>query len=211
MKREVQQKLHGAPHLVPLPRQAVAVFRELHELTGRRKLVFRGERHHDRPMSNNTINAGFRAMGFAADEVVMHGYRATARTMLHERLGFSPDVIEAQLAHSVRDNLGRAYNRTEFIEQRRAMLQRWADYLDELRQGPAAVALGPTEPVVQNVLGRFMGRKSTSSGIMSIVRTRAPNRSFLSLAIDKCHLIPPDRTSTCRRCHPPSSWKRAPY
>jgi hypothetical protein len=96
----------GAPHLVPLPRQAVAVFRELHELTGRGKLMFRGERHHDRPMSNNTINAGFRAMGFAADEVVMHGYRATARTMLHERLGFSPDVIEAQLAHSVRDNLG---------------------------------------------------------------------------------------------------------
>jgi integrase len=95
MKREVQQKLHGAPHLVPLPTQAVEVFRELHELTGRGKLVFRGERHHDRPMSNNTINAGFRAMGFAADEVVMHGYRATARTMLHERLGFSPDVIEA--------------------------------------------------------------------------------------------------------------------
>ena len=136
---------------VPLPRQAVAVFRELHELTGRSKLVFRGERHHDRPMSNNTINAGFRAMEFAADEVVIHGYRATARTMLHERLGFSPDVIEAQLAHSVRDNLGRAYNRTEFIEQRRAMLQRWADYLDELRQGPAAVTLGPTEPVAQNV------------------------------------------------------------
>jgi len=145
MKREVQQKLHGAPHLVPLPRQAVAVFRELHELTGRGKLVFRGERHHDRPMSNNTINAGFRAMGFAADEVVMHGYRATARTMLHERLGFSPDVIEAQLAHSVRDNLGRAYNRTEFIEQRREMLQRWADYLDELRLlADAAKPMGET-------------------------------------------------------------------
>jgi len=91
---------------VPLPRQAVAVFRELHELTGRGKLVFRGERHHDRPMSNNTINAGFRAMGFAADEVAMHGYRATARTMLHERLGFSPNVIEAQLAHSVRTTSG---------------------------------------------------------------------------------------------------------
>ncbi|MFL6679495.1 MAG: tyrosine-type recombinase/integrase [Burkholderiaceae bacterium] len=134
------------PHLVPLPRQAVEVFRELHELTGRGKLVFRGERHHDRPMSNNTINAGFRAMGFAADEVVMHGYRATARTMLHERLGFSPDVIEAQLAHSVRNNLGRAYNRTEFIEQRRAMLQRWADYLDESRQGANPVTPGRTEP-----------------------------------------------------------------
>jgi hypothetical protein len=66
-------------------------------------------------------------------------------------LGFSPDVIEAQLAHSVRDNLGRACNRTEFIEQRREMLQRWADYLDELRQGPAPVTPGRTEPIAQNV------------------------------------------------------------
>ncbi len=101
-------------------------------------------------MSDNTINAALRAMGFAAEEVTMHGFRATARTMLHERLGFSPDVIEAQLAHSVRDNLGRAYNRTEFIEQRREMLQRWADYLDELRQGTAPVMSGRSEPAAQN-------------------------------------------------------------
>jgi integrase len=133
MKRELREKLNGAPHLVPLPKQAVAVLRDLHELTGRGPMVFRGERHHDRPMSDNTINAALRAMGFGADEVTGHGFRATARTMLHERLGFSPDVIEAQLAHSVRDSLGRAYNRTEFIEQRREMLQAWADYLDELR------------------------------------------------------------------------------
>src|SRR6185503_8337153 len=93
----------------------------------------RGERHHDRPMSDNTINAALRAMGYAADEMTAHGFRATARTILHERLGFSPDVIEAQLAHSVRDSLGRAYNRTEFVEQRRKMLQAWADYLDKLR------------------------------------------------------------------------------
>jgi len=95
--------------------------------------VFRGERHHDRPMSDNTINAALRAMGFSGEEATGHGFRATARTMLHERLGFSPDVIEAQLAHSVRDSLGRAYNRTEFVEQRRRMLQAWADYLDKLR------------------------------------------------------------------------------
>ena len=86
-------------------------------------------------MSENTINAALRAMGFPADEVTGHGFRATARTMLHERLGFSADVIEAQLAHSVRDSLGRAYNRTEFVEQRRKMLQAWADYLDQLRLG----------------------------------------------------------------------------
>ena len=135
MKREQREKLRGPPHLVPLPRQAVAVLRELHSLTGQGKLMFRGERHHDRPMSDNTINAALRAMGFAADEVTGHGFRASARTMLHERLGFSPDVIEAQLAHSVRDSLGRAYNRTEFIDQRRAMLQTWADFLDKLRLG----------------------------------------------------------------------------
>lgn len=135
MKRELREKQQGAPHLVPLPRQAVAVLRDLHPLTGHATMVFRGERHHHRAMSENTINAALRAMGFPADEVTGHGFRATARTMLHERLGFSPDVIEAQLAHSVRDSLGRAYNRTEFVEQRRTMLQAWADYLDQLRLG----------------------------------------------------------------------------
>jgi integrase len=141
MKRELRQKLHGAPHLVPLPRQAVAVLRELHPLTGHARMVFRGERHHDRAMSENTVNAALRAMGFSADEVTGHGFRATARTMLQERLGFDPDVIEAQLAHSVRDNIGRAYNRTEFVEQRRKMLQSWADYLDKLRRGASVVPL----------------------------------------------------------------------
>jgi len=135
MKRELRQKLSGTPHLVPLPKQAVDVFRELQLLTGQGKMVFRGERHHERAMSENTVNAALRTMGFPADEVTGHGFRATARTMLHERLGFSPDVIEAQLAHTVRDGLGRAYNRTEFVEQRRETLQTWADYLDQLRSG----------------------------------------------------------------------------
>jgi integrase len=142
VKRELREKLQGAPHLVPLPKQAVAVFRELQPLTGRSRYVFRGERHHDRAMSENTINAALRAMGFPQNEVTGHGFRATARTMLHERLGFDPYVIEAQLAHSVRDSLGRAYNRTEFVEQRRKMLQAWADYLDKLRRGAPVVPLG---------------------------------------------------------------------
>jgi len=146
MKRELRGKLNGAPHLVPLPRQAVAVLRDLHELTGRGTMIFRGERHHERPMSENTVSAALRAMGFSNDEATAHGFRATARTMLHERLGFSPDVIEAQLAHSVRDSLGRAYNRTEFIEQRREMLQRWADYLDELRSGATVAGASGTDP-----------------------------------------------------------------
>ena len=133
MKREKTGKLFGKPHLVPLAKQAVAILRDLHHLTGRSEHVFRGERHHHRPMSDAAINAALRAMGFAADEVTGHGFRATARTMLAERLGISESVIEAQLAHSVKDSLGRAYNRTEFQTERRAMMQKWANYLDKLR------------------------------------------------------------------------------
>ena len=144
MKRERDGKLHGAPHLVPLPRQAVQALRDLYPLTGagpHAQWVFRGERHHHRPMSENTVNAALRAMGFPAEEVTGHGFRATARTMLAERLGVEEPVIEAQLAHSVKDSLGRAYNRAEFLEQRRAMLQLWADYLDRLRQGAQVLRL----------------------------------------------------------------------
>jgi integrase len=134
MKRLLREKMLGPPHLVPLPRQAVAILRELHAVTGHAKMVFRGERFHERPMSSPAILVALRTMGFSK-EMTGHGFRATARTMLHERLGFSPDVIEAQLAHTVRDSLGRSYNRTQFTEQRREMLQAWADYLDELRAG----------------------------------------------------------------------------
>lgn len=141
MKRELAGKLHGAPHLVPLPRQAVEVLRDLEPLTGGGAYVFRGERHHERPMSENTVNAALRAMGFPADEVTGHGFRATARTMLAERLGVDDAVIEAQLAHSVKGGLGRAYNRTEFAAQRRSMMQTWADYLDRLRKGAEVVPL----------------------------------------------------------------------
>jgi integrase len=134
MKRQLAGKLHGAPHVVPLPKQAVEALRGLQPLTGGGAMVFRGERHHDRPMSENTVNAALRAMGFPAEEVTGHGFRATARTMLAERLGVSESIIEAQLAHTVKDSLGRAYNRAEFVEQRRGMLQAWADYLDRLRE-----------------------------------------------------------------------------
>lgn len=141
MKRTLYGKLNGPPHVVPLSTQAVQVLRDLEPLTGSGALVFRGERHHDRPMSENTVNAALRAMGFPADEVTGHGFRATARTILAERLGVAEQVIEAQLAHSVRDALGRSYNRTEFIDQRRAMMQTWADYLDRLRKGGEVVPL----------------------------------------------------------------------
>ncbi|MBO9652101.1 MAG: integrase arm-type DNA-binding domain-containing protein [Variovorax sp.] len=143
MKRERAGKLYGKPHIVPLARQAVEVLRELHGLTGISPYAFRGERHHDRPMSDAAVNAALRAMGFDADEVTGHGFRATARTMLAERLGIAEPVIEAQLAHSVKDSLGRAYNRMEFQAERVAMMQAWADYLDQLRQrGPVSGTTG---------------------------------------------------------------------
>jgi integrase len=141
MKRQKAGKLNGPPHIVPLPAQAVAVLRDLEPLTGGALWVFRGERHRDRPMSENTVNAALRAMGFPADEVTGHGFRATARTMLAERLGVAEPVIEAQLAHSVSDALGRAYNRTQFLEQRSTMMQTWADYLDKLRKGADVLPL----------------------------------------------------------------------
>lgn len=139
MKRQRAGKLHGDPHSVPLPRQAVDLLRGLKSLTGPAGLVFRGERDHDRAMSENTINAALRRLGYdTRSQVTGHGFRATARTVLDEHLGYDRAIIEAQLAHSVADSLGRAYNRTEFLKQRRDMLQVWADYLETLRSGRPA-------------------------------------------------------------------------
>lgn len=123
----------GDAHLVPLSRQAEEVLRELHPLTGRGRFVFPGERSHDRPMSENSVNAALRYMGYPKDEMTGHGFRAMARTILDEVLGVRPDFIEHQLAHSVKDPNGRAYNRTAFLEERRKMMQLWADYLDKLK------------------------------------------------------------------------------
>ena len=141
MKRKKAGKLFGNPHIVSLPTQAVATLLELKSLTGESDFVFRGERHHDRPMSDAAINAALRAMGFTNEEVTSHGFRATARTMLAERLDVDENLIEAQLAHSVKDSLGRAYNRTQFLDQRKGMLQLWADYLDQLRKGADVVPM----------------------------------------------------------------------
>lgn len=133
MKREKVGKIYGKPHIVPLPRQAVAIFEALKPLTEHSPYVFRGERSANRPMSDAAINAALRTLGFSSDEVTGHGFRASARTMIVERLGIAESVVEAQLAHSVRDSLGRAYNRTEFIQERVRMMQQWADYLETLR------------------------------------------------------------------------------
>jgi len=125
----------GEAHLVPLGRQALEVLGELHPLTGHGRLVFPGERSHDRPMSENSVNAALRNMGYPQEEMTGHGFRAMARTILDEVLGVRPDFIEHQLAHAVKDPNGRAYNRTAHLEERRKMMQLWADYLDELKSG----------------------------------------------------------------------------
>ena len=131
----------GIPHIVPLPRQAIDILRDLHPLTKRSEYVFPGVRSASRPMSENTVNAALRNLGFDGDTIVGHGFRAMARTVLDEVLGFRPDYIEHQLAHAVRDPLGRAYNRTAHLSERRKMMQAWADYLNELRLGAGVVSM----------------------------------------------------------------------
>ncbi len=122
-------------HIIPLSTQAIAILKELQPLTGHGKYVFPSTRSSARCMSDNTINAAFRRMGFDSSTIVGHGFRATARTLLHEVLHVNPYVIEAQLAHRVPDALGKAYNRTTHIAERRKMMQVWADYLDGLKAG----------------------------------------------------------------------------
>jgi integrase len=125
-------------HLVPLTRQAVSILKDLQPLTGHLLggYVFTGGRSSMRPMSDAAINAGYRRLGIdTRNELTGHGWRAVARTMLHERLGYEPEVIERQLAHAVKDVNGTAYNRTRFIDERRTMMQAWADYLDKLKKG----------------------------------------------------------------------------
>lgn len=140
MKRGVEGKEYGPPHVVPLPKQALEIFRELHNLTGGNLLVFPGERNHDRPISENSVRTALISMGYTPDIHTWHGFRATARTMLAEQLEFDPLVIEAQLAHAVKDANGRAYNRTQYLAQRTKMMQSWADYLDRLRHAPKSTA-----------------------------------------------------------------------
>ena len=123
----------NTPHIVPLSRQAIAVLRELWSVTGRGRFVFPSARSDSRPMSDNAVLAAMRRMGIPKDEMSGHGFRAAARTILDEVLGVRPDLIEHQLAHAVRDPLGRAYNRTTYLPERRQMMQDWADYLDQLK------------------------------------------------------------------------------
>lgn len=131
----------GMAHIVPLASQAVAILREVQPLTGRGRYVFPSGRGFSRAMSENALLAAMRRMGIEKSEMTGHGWRATARTILDEVLGFAPHLIEHQLAHGVKDPMGRSYNRTSHLPERRAMMQAWANYLDELRTGGEVIKL----------------------------------------------------------------------
>jgi integrase len=145
------------PHRIPLPRQAVAILRELHKITcrGDSGLVFvgygrsgvRGDLR-QRPISENTLNGALRRLGYTKDEATAHGFRATASTLLNEN-GFRPDVIEAALAHQETNAVRRAYQRSDFREERREMMQWWADYLDGLREGGKTRARAEVSPELE--------------------------------------------------------------
>ncbi|WP_415659374.1 tyrosine-type recombinase/integrase [Roseateles sp.] len=122
----------GVMHIVPLPRQAVAILQELQPLTGGNKWVFPGKRTNGQPMSENTVNAALRTLGYDRTMLTAHGFRGMASTMLHEQ-GWPTDVIERQLSHAERNAVKAAYNHAEHLPKRREMMQAWADYLDSLR------------------------------------------------------------------------------
>lgn len=122
------------PHIVPLATQAVDILKSIKPLTGHLQYVFPNERSDKRPMSDVALLAALRRLGYTNEEMTVHGFRAIARTLLDEILHERIDLIEHQLGHTVRDPLGRAYNRTKHLPERIAMMQRWADYLDSLKK-----------------------------------------------------------------------------
>jgi integrase len=133
-----------SPHLVPLAAQSVAILRELHALTGAGRYVFPGARDRKRAMSDGTVNAALRRLGFdTQDEITGHGFRAMARTILSEdeELLFDPEYIERQLAHKTKTANGEAYDRAKYLKQRRVMMQKWADYLDQLKAGAKVIPI----------------------------------------------------------------------
>jgi integrase len=130
-----------SPHIVPLSPKAVAILRELHSRTGNGRYIFPSTRSVERPISDNTLNAALRRLGYDGTEFVSHGWRAIFRTLADEVLQERIDIIEAQLAHQVSDALGRAYNRTSFLKERRDLMNRWGSYLDGLKSASKVIPL----------------------------------------------------------------------
>ena len=140
MKRTVEEKANGEPHVVPLPSQAVALLRDLFHLTGHGRYVFPGQRDHERPLSDGSVRAALYSLGVGKEQS-WHGFRASARTMLVDQLDLDPLAIEANLAHAVKDSNGRSYNRTQYLNKRFEQIQQWADYLDQLRKGADVIPM----------------------------------------------------------------------
>ena len=128
-------------HIVPLSQQVVAILKDPHRLTGDKELVFPSNRHRSKPLSENTLNAALRNLGYSKDEMTAHGFRSMASTLLNEQ-GWNPDAIERQLAHMPKDTVRAAYNRAEHLPERRKMMQAWADYLDGLKSGATVTTIG---------------------------------------------------------------------
>lgn len=142
MKRTLHQKTNGSPHFVPLAKQAIDILKKLEPLTSFGRYVFPGARSSKRPMSDGTINAALRRLDFQNGDHVAHGFRAMARTMMAQELdGIPSEFVEAQLGHGKSGPLGSAYDRAEYMEQRRSMMQTWADYLDKLKIGADVIPL----------------------------------------------------------------------
>ena len=121
-------------HIVPLSTQAIGILQAIKPLTGGGQYVFPSSRGDGRPMSDNTIRTALKSLGYDSDTMTAHGFRTTASTLLNEQ-GWSPDAIERQLAHSPRDQVRAAYNRAQYLDERRRMMQSWSDYLDSLKNG----------------------------------------------------------------------------
>lgn len=128
-------------HRIPLARQAVTILRDLQAITGAGKLVFPCVRTTSRPISENTLNAALRRLGYGKDEATAHGFRATASTVLNQSLLWHPDVIERQLAHVEANDVRRAYDRGEHWDERVKMMDWWADHLDALREGGKVIPM----------------------------------------------------------------------
>lgn len=129
-----------SPHIIPLSKQSIQILRDIEPLTGQGRYVFPSLRSTERAMSNNTILAALRRMGYAKEEMSGHGFRAMASTILHEQ-GWPPDVIERQLAHAERNNVRAAYNHAQHLPERRRMMQAWADYLEGIKAGAKIIPI----------------------------------------------------------------------
>lgn len=140
LSKAKKENVRTPDHIVPLPEQAVAILRDLQPLTGRWEYVFTSHRDRTRPISENTPNAALKRLGYFAEVHTVHGFRHSASTMLNE-MGWSPDAIERQLSHGDPNKIRGTYNHAQYLEERRTMVQAWADYLDGIRNGAEVVPL----------------------------------------------------------------------